>query len=316
MTQTLPEELVTIDPFLRPIIHMAPFEGKLHPAEPASVTDEQGLLRNLSAALTGREMPSMLTVNCREAINRALAATVRSRDDVVAVIAPSGCGYVSACVTTEIEKFCTWRYGAVDNASIVFLIHEFGRFAVLPDIYRGRAIPVIEDCAYAAVDRAFSPIYGQQGDYVVYSMSKAFPVQFGGVLLSRAVPEQSHAPSSLSAQGRACLLAALAGHAPRLAEYNAARQRVYRDMAQTARACGLAEAWPASGSELAQSFLVSLGGDIDAAAMKSYLNAQGIESSVFYGGGAYFLPCHQSIGAAEIAYMFEHVRRALVQFKR
>lgn len=311
MSGSLPAELIDLDPYLRPILHMSPFDGKFSGhAVRGPLGDESAILASYAACLTGEGTMAFLTCNGREALNLALSDVITSREQIVAILTPSGCGYVSGCVTKEIEKFCRWHFGFTDDAAAVVLIHEFGHFVELPQVYRDSRIPVIEDCAYAMVDRGFSPIYGQQGDYVVYSLPKALPMQFGGLLITRTAHDfRSH----LTAEGRVFLLRQLARHAGKLAAYNKARLRVYRQMRRAAKRFGVVEIFPPKEQELPHSFLAALDTSLSAQKVKASMNEQGIESSVFYGGGGYFLPCHQQMNVAEIDYLFLHLRRAFDQ---
>ena len=304
----LPPEFLDIDPYLRPIIHMAPLSGQLVIDAVDATINETQILDHYRDRLGVQGTP-MLTRNAREALNRALAATVKHKTDIVSIITPSNCGYVSSCVTREIEKFCQWKFGIDDNAAIAVLIHEFGRYVETPDIYKQKQIPIIEDCAYAMVDRTFSTHYGQQGDFVVYSLSKALPIHFGGLLITRKTTP--HAASSLTPEGRAYLLRQLHNHKDKLKTYNQARAAVYGRMQHAATQHHIHEKWPVKPNELAQAFIAELNPAVDADHIKKHMNAHGIESSIFYGGGGYFLPCHQNMTDADIAYIFAHLRRAM-----
>lgn len=99
--------------------------------------------------------------------------------------------YVSSCVTSAIEQTCTWTRELTDNTAAIVAIHEFGfphpRLQELRRIADERGIPLIEDCAYAWDTAGV----GTTGDYAVWSLTKRFPVQFGGYLTGRAfTPEE------------------------------------------------------------------------------------------------------------------------------
>jgi hypothetical protein len=87
--------------------------------------------------------------------------------------------YVSSCVTSAIEQTMPWTREIQDNTAVIFCIHEFGfphpRLAELRSIADTKNIPLIEDCAYAWNTDSI----GHVGDYSVYSLTKAFPLQFG-----------------------------------------------------------------------------------------------------------------------------------------
>lgn len=93
--------------------------------------------------------------------------------------------YVSSCVTSAIEQTCPWTRELTDKTAAIFIIHEFGflhpRLKELRKIADERNIPLIEDCAYGWGTQGA----GETGDYMIYSLTKAFPLQFGGYLVGK-----------------------------------------------------------------------------------------------------------------------------------
>jgi dTDP-4-amino-4,6-dideoxygalactose transaminase len=45
-------------------------------------------------------------------------------------------------------------------------------------------LPIIENCAHSFISQNQEGTVGNIGDYVIYSLPKFFPIQFGGILLS------------------------------------------------------------------------------------------------------------------------------------
>jgi len=305
----LPDELINPDRYLRPVVHMSPFSGKHFYEAPPHSIDKNSILARCSEILLGAPYTISITRNGREALHHALAATVRSKENIVSIITPSNCGYVSSCVTGEIEKFCRWKFGFEEKASIVILVHEFGRYVETPAYYHENKIPVIEDCAYAMIDRRFADHYGQQGDFIVYSLPKALPLQYGGLLVNKN--DYTVRDSNLSEAGKAFILYQLKHHIENLYDSNKARTVVYERMQKLAAVLGIKEAYSPGPKDLAHSFIAHLESSHDPAAIKAHMNDVGIESSVFYGGNGYFIPCHQNLGPAEINYCLTHLRKAL-----
>src|SRR5690606_20575129 len=133
----------------------------------------------------------------------------------------SGSSYVSRCVTEEIERVCRWTRRMGPAVRAAFVIHEFGWPAVLPDDVRAARLPVIEDCAYALGSAGV----GRLGDFTIYSFSKAFPLQFGGLL--RARRPLARARSRLTADGRRALFRLLRRYLPGLEEAAAKRREAF-----------------------------------------------------------------------------------------
>lgn len=93
--------------------------------------------------------------------------------------------YVSSCVTSAIKQAAPWNRKIDEATGAIFVIHEFGfphpKLAELRKIADEKKIPLIEDCAYAWNTEGI----GDTGDFVIYSLTKAFPLQFGGYLVGK-----------------------------------------------------------------------------------------------------------------------------------
>jgi len=98
--------------------------------------------------------------------------------------------YVSSCVTTAIEDSAKWSRSLTKKTQVIFVIHEFGfphpKRQELRKIADERGIPLIEDCAYAWS----TPGTGETGDFVLYSLTKQFPVQFGGIVKGKKFSQE------------------------------------------------------------------------------------------------------------------------------
>jgi hypothetical protein len=302
---SLPIEILHPDPFLVPIIHMSPFSGKLNVEGLSSNCSEKKILDFVSHQLFGKKLHGILTANGREAISLALDAIVDGPDFLISILTPSGSGYVSSCVTKEISKKCRLVYGEVANVDAYFIIHEFGR-PMQPSLQvLNSGKPIIEDCAYAFVSTCFGGGYGAIGDYIVYSLPKAFEAQYGGMLYSkRNVLNGLHR----SSEPNSYILSRLLNFSEKLRQFNEQRLNVYRHMQIIAQKFNFEEVLVHDGQGVPHAFMVQLNKNIDVEHLKLYMNRQGIESSVFYGGEAYFLPCHQNLTDPEIEYMFYHLR--------
>lgn len=93
--------------------------------------------------------------------------------------------YVSSCVTSAIEQVCPWSRELSEKTAAIFLIHDFGflhpKLKEMRKLADERGIPLIEDCAYGWGTEGA----GKTGDYVIYSLTKEFPVQFGGFVVGK-----------------------------------------------------------------------------------------------------------------------------------
>lgn len=118
----------------------------------------------------------------RYAITAALENLHLLKEDLVTILTTSGNYYVSGCVTRAIEQICRWNREICAETKALFVIHEFGYpFKGLSGLKK-YGLPIIEDCAYAFFTK--NDEIGKVGDYVIYSLPKAFNMQLGGVMLS------------------------------------------------------------------------------------------------------------------------------------
>lgn len=313
MKSYLPKELLMPDIALRPVIRMSPFSGKFDFHVKDHVLPETELVSRISTQLFGLPKEGRLTKNAIHALSLALQSVIRSKEFVVSIITPSGSGYVNSSVTEEVDKYCKWVFGYDPRADVYLLIHEFGRKGVLPEQAIQSRKPVIENCAYALVDPSFSSHYPVQGHYIVFSLSNAFPLQYGGLLFVNGVPLKENLSSKyiFSDKGKHYLQQTLVAYFLDLHHANRARLRTYHLMQQICKDYGFDEAYPAKEGELPHAFLVEISPELDASSIKTHMNLAGIESGIFEGGNAYFLPCHQNMNMAEVEYIFHHLSEAI-----
>lgn len=173
-------------PELAPVLNLTPFDtaalGEESPAEWKRTVD-----RALEEKFQGkvftffpRAMYAIFTLIKSLTEEGALA-----QHPEVWITTTTDAHYISSCVTSAIEQSSPWTRTLTERTGAIFVIHEFGfphpRLTELRRIATERGIPLIEDCAYGwgTTDT------GNVGDYVIYSLTKAFPVQCGGYLVGR-----------------------------------------------------------------------------------------------------------------------------------
>jgi hypothetical protein len=308
-----PSEVLFADEFNRPLFHMGPYDNAAMALNFEIATAIQSAPEIDWARYFGAAGSFMPTRNGREAICLAVADLGLARDDEILIETTSGGSYVSRCVTDSIAKYCCWSRRLGERTRAVLLIHEFGFPARLSEAAVATGLPVIEDCAYALGSQNLEGTIGQIGDYVIYSFSKALPLAYGGLLKSRRPVGGS---SALSKRARCDLPRLLAHHLPAL-ETACRRRRelfeMYRTRFAADRLSPLFEPAPAA---VPHAFVVAMPDQQKAEAIRPLLHAAGIISSVFYGGGGYFLPNHQSLSAAAIDYIAAHFLTALDTVER
>lgn len=248
---------------------------------------------------------SILTYKGKTALNIALAQLNLSKRDEVCIFTTSSNFYVSGCVTLEIEKFCNWSREIKDNTKAIIVIHEFGFVYNEIEMLKEYGLPIIEDCAHSFFSQNKNSSVGKVGDYVIYSLPKFFPLQFGGVLVSKwdsgivsklTEVEQNYIYSCI---GR---LLRTIDHVKKRRVYN------YKYLTDRVAEFGFTPRFQVSENEIPGVFMFNVDQSVNLPELKLFCQKNGIESSVFYGESAFFIPVHQNLQDFDLEYFVEVIR--------
>lgn len=240
----------------------------------------------------------------RNAIAKALSYYHLQPDDVVTIFTTSQNFYISSCVTNEIEKFCKWEREITDQTKVLFVNHEFGypyeNLAALKELQ----IPIIEDCAHSFFSNNKNATIGTIGDFVIYSLPKMFPLQNGGLLISKMNSNKKVNDKSEMDHGSVQYIKnVLSYHIP--FEKNIIKNRLenYSYLENKLNKYGFTPFFQMKSGIVPGVFLFELGNkEIDLSKFKEHMQQRGIESSVFYGKKAFFIPVHQNLTTDDLDY--------------
>ena len=182
-----PYPMIMRPPELHPTIMLTPFDTACIGVEPQK--DGEAFSRAQIDAKAGGKPWTFFprAMYGIYALTKDLAETNEwAKDDEVFITTTTDGHYVSSCVTSAIEQSAKWSRELGPKTKAIFLIHEFGfkhpKLAEMAAEAKKRGIPLIEDCAYAWGTTGC----GVTGDYVVYSLTKEFPVQHGGIVVGKS----------------------------------------------------------------------------------------------------------------------------------
>jgi hypothetical protein len=235
----------------------------------------------------------------RQAIHLALAALGLGRQDVVTILTTTGNFYISGCVTREIEKFCRWSREVEPQTKALLVNHEFGFAYEELRALRRFNVPIIEDAAHAFASNNREQSAGQVGDFAVYSFPKFFPIQTGGLLVfneNRTI-EEPLAPSA-----KQYVQKVLSAHIDNVAETVKKRRENYHALTTRFLQLGCTARFQLSESSVPGVFMFQTPAGVDLPALKTFAQEHGIESSVFYGEQAFFVPVHERLMPADLDY--------------
>ena len=241
----------------------------------------------------------VFTSSGKMAIELALQYYNLKPEDNVWIVTTSGNKYISGCVTKAIEKHCNWSRVYMENTKVIFVNHEFGYpFTNFRDlsIYN---LPIIEDVAHS-----FFSSDGESttlsGDFVIYSLPKYFPVQFGGIIkINNGVKIQS----DLHEDSEKYLKAILEYYLQDADEIKSKRLKNYHYYKDLFSTVGATPHFEIENGIIPGVFMFNTP-DIDGSSLKKYMQGNGVESSVFYGREAFFVPINQMLEYEHLEFIF------------
>lgn len=280
---------------LTPTIRISPFQTS--DLWIPSQTDKQIAVDYLK----GRFGDYYIFDKARNALAWALSSYDLQHDDIVTILTTSGNYYVSGCVTETIEKFCKWNREINNRTKVILVNHEFGYPYEQLDSLKKNGLPIIEDCAHTFVSRDSQNLIGTVGEYVIYSLPKYFPMQIGAILVKN-YSKASKRPVAVD-EVEDYVLEHLALQIPNIQKINEKRLENHDYLCSNLRHLGITPFLNRNDGVVPGVFLFKWEERVDYPLLKRFMQANGVESSVFYGENAFFLPCHFRLGKNELEYI-------------
>lgn len=301
--------IIGAEKHLLPIYRISPFKtSDILKNKKIRLENKVGIENYLSVRYKGKRV--LLTENGRSALRLALQCLKLEENDIVTIITTSNKLYISSCVTNEIEKVCNWSRVIEEKTRVILINHEFGFCCSNLKKYASLGYPIIEDFAHSFISNTDKLDAGRYGDYLIFSFSKYFPIQCGGALIYK---------------GESCLLdnnSEISGYVENvtsayLDSINEIRQKRvnnYKYYEGLFLSLGLRPYFSLKENDCPGVFCFKTPDGVDLNKLKEFVNANGIESSVFYGEQAYFLPCHQNLNYADLDFIYMVVREFLEDY--
>jgi hypothetical protein len=281
--------VINPEPFWRPCYRISPFQTQFVKINSRIIKnaefDEQHVKNHFPN-------PIIPTISGRAAIRLALSFYNLKKDDEVWILTTSGNRYISGCVTGEIERFCKWSMQKSRNTKLIFINHEFGFcFDQFLDLER-LGIPIIEDCAYGFSSKDKEGRTGITGDFTIYSLPKFFPVAFGGILQCNKfdIKKETKIDNELQKS-----FFSLMHHYLQTVELIKLRRiENYEYLVKKFADDGIKPFFKRRQGEIPGVFMFKhKNGDLPG--LKVFMHNNGVESSVFYGTNAFYIPVHQEL---------------------
>ena len=297
--------IVSPDPFLTPCFRISPFKTE-HIAYNWGLSESDFAVGYLDQKFGAGQWK--YTYNGREAIKFALDNYELKNDDLVTIITTSNNFYISSCVTKEIEKVCLWNREIVPETKLIFVNHEFGY--PYPDMEKIKSfgLPIIEDCCTTFFSQDRNDKVGSYGEFSFYSLTKFFPIQIGGILVSN-VHNYIFKKSILKTTEVNYIQSVLSHNLIDVKNILDKRKENFHFAISLFSQLGFSLRFDKNQKIVPSVLLLKNNGRIKNLVLaKDFLMKRGIQCSLFYGEDAFFLPNHQNLSHIEIIFMFECIR--------
>jgi hypothetical protein len=295
--------VINPDPFNLPAFRIGPFTTKDLTINHHIFSDSDTNLNGLDTYFESRFGEDYyFTVNGREAINLALSSYNLKKSDLVTIITTSQNYYISSCVTKEIEKYCLWNREIVQETKLILVNHEFGFIYPYMDNIVSLGLPIIEDCCTTFFSQSENGKVGKYGDFAVYSFPKFFPIQIGG-LLSRNADNAINKKSSIDKATEKYVKKVIAYYIDKKDEILNKRRQIYGYAVDRFKSIGFTVRFVTDSFTVPSALMLKNNMIIeDLPALKIHMWAHGVQSSIFYGEDAFFIPNHQNLVKSDVDY--------------
>jgi hypothetical protein len=224
-------------------------------------------------------------------------------DGNITILTTTETHYISSCVTSAIEQTCPVTRELNYKTAAIFVIHEFGfphpRLTELRKEADKRGVPLIEDCAYGWNTKGI----GQVGDYAIYSLTKAFPVQFGGYLVGKYfTPEELWHGYGCSDEGKKDFVKKRLAHWLQFQDEATAKRR--ENYAWYTKIFGEDRTYfPLAKGIEPGGFMLEMENEAKMIEAAEFVRGFGIEIASYWKNGAMMLPVHQRLSPAHLEYI-------------
>ena len=273
-------------------------------------TDDYNIENYFLNRFTGRNIS--LTNNGRSALEKALILLKLLPDDVVTIYTTTNNLYISSCVTSTIEKFCKWSRKVEKKTKVILVNHEFGFCDQNMKRYASLGYPIIEDFAHSFISDTNNHDAGLYSNFLIFSLPKFFPMQIGGTLVYDASYNNSF---NIENEVEIYIRRSTSYYLKSINEIKEKRLINYKYYTELFSTLSLTPYFQLQENDCPSVFCFKLPSYVNLQNMKVFLNANGIESSIFYGKEAYFVPCHQNLEKCDIDYIFMVVKFFLEEEK-
>ena len=241
----------------------------------------------------------------RNGIYFVLKSLNLNHNDIVTIFTTTDNFYISGCVTSEIEKVCKWSREMTKDTKVILVNHEFGYCYEELESLKKYNLPIIEDFAHSFTAKNSSNTQGTIGDFLIFSFSKFFPIQIGGLLVHK---KKYNIADGLDMTMKSYLRNVVSAYVDKIEDIEKKRIRNYYYLKKIFETIDCQAYFEFFEGSVPGVFMFNVPKNVDLLLLKEFMNSNGVESSIFYGGNAYFIPSHQNLELEDLYYFFVLVK--------
>lgn len=293
---------IATPPFIKPHISITSFDTRDMVTDSVDVEKATEKLKSFF----GEEVVIMpRAIYCIKVLIEYLSL---KKEDNIAIYKTFDNHYISRCVTDTISSYCKWTRRMNNKTKAVMIIHEFGypykKIHELKKICRKKGVPLIENCAWvygSYIDKKNK--VGDIGDFVIYSLPKILPVQYGGIL--KGLKPDEKLIGLIDSRKRKLILAGLLKYIDKIHSYNQRRRRNWEYLATKFDTIKLTAFTKPAENVFPAVFLLKTDEYQD---LHRRCLEYGIETGRYYHENALYIPIHQKLNKAALNYIFSVIK--------
>lgn len=284
-------------PRIKPLIRLDPYYNN------QQLSNEVNNVEEKITEFAGRD--GTLLPDGRTAIYLILKKLGLKKTDVVTLVTSFNTPYVARDVTDEIELVCKHSRKITKKTKAIYAIHEWGfpvqNIEELREYATKKGVVLIEDCAHSITTSINGKRIGTFGDYTIYSFSKVFSVQYGGMLLGMNVDDNEQKKLRIfDFEKREIIRKAVSMGLERISEYESLRIRNYLYLDSGFRKIGLLPFKKLQNGVVPHAYLLKSESPYK---LLERLKLFGIEAGVYHRSDAMILPVHQNLTNKDLDYI-------------
>jgi hypothetical protein len=141
---------------------------------------------------------------------------------------------------------------------------------------------------------------GTESDFVLFSLPKAYPMQFGGMLYFNK--EKWNIRETLNKEEKNYIGSRVSNYAIKEIDFIKTKKNNYRKLVKIFKSLGCAPYFYYEENETPGVFMFTPPANVNLDALKEHGWKHGIECSIFYGKHAFFIPTHQFLTSIDLEY--------------